>query len=85
MAKPDQNDRLFAHFGIIGQYARLKIWGQFVVKRPVRSANMNHTLSQFQANPSVRTYNLKAGPLLVKKRNAFMQFYQFRINALKSY
>ena len=24
----------------------------------------------------VRTYNLKSGPLLVKKRNTFMQFYQ---------
>ena len=32
----------------------------------------------------VRTYYLKGGSLLLKKRNAFMQFYQIRINALKS-
>ena len=30
----------------------------------------------------VRTYNLKGEPLLVKKRNAFMQFYQIQIKAL---
>ena len=41
-------------------------YGPFVVKRPVQSATMNHALSQFQAKPSNRTYNLKAGPLLVK-------------------
>ena len=40
--------------------------GPFVLNRPVQSATMNHTLSQFQVKPSVRTYNLKAGLLLVK-------------------
>ena len=33
----------------------------------------------------VRAYYLEGGPLLFKKRNAFIQFYQIRINAWKSY
>ena len=33
----------------------------------------------------VRKYNLKGGPLLAKKQNAFLQFYKIRFNASKSY
>ena len=40
---------------------------------------------EFQKRCGGRTYNLKGGPQLVKKRNAFIHFYQIRIKALRSY
>ena len=61
-------------------------WRPYYKGAPVQARSARHRAHvDLHKRCGFRTYNLKGGPLLFKKRNSFMQFYQIPIHGLKLY